>query len=520
MNRLLSYFIPLLLSSYFVLISLCAASSLERDDVCASSQTLLPLETLCLVTENLPPHHPFSRVCHAWHQAMKHHQHHKIRLERAHMLDDQRAWSQNLPRDLLTSILTHLFQEDGYVFVPFGHRPFPTGSIPLRERDVAPLLPQLYLHAFGKASDPLSPQDILCLKAVLPWQRMAVPLHHLPSKREAVRSLLRVHPNKSLVRFSPTLLPDALKEETPTIVLTTSELAAHKEALESLLKSHTNHRVHLVMENGFYVNNGRLSFYKAALPSLRHLILSDPEGVVHKMGNLCFSPFKLLQSLDARDLNALTHMESFSLFDCLELQTFDTRGLGAVISVGAPILNEALVLNDALKHQINTFKDAVKVRRDQQEGPVERHAALPEDFSAEIYLLYHPHLRARALTHGFDPITYACDHYQEMGCKQGLIYKLPEDFDLAIYLLLNPDIQEESLRHSDPEAYALQYFAHNQPTENRLYTLDLPALFSPGRYLAQNPDLAEQVQRGTDAERDLALSLHYINFGEAERRLY
>lgn len=520
MSRLLSYFAPILLSVSFVLTSLCTACPLERGDDSDFSQRALPLEMLCLVVNNLPSHHAVASVCHEWHQAVKHYQYHKVRLERVHMLDDHNAWSQSLPRDILTNILSHIFQEDGYVFVPFGHSPFPASSTPLRDRDVAPLLPELYLHAFGGTSDALSPQDLLCLKAVLPWQRVAVPLLHLPSKCQAVLALMRVHPNKSLVRFSPTLPPDAFKEKSHTFVLTTNEFETHKKVLEPLLKSHTDHRVHLVMENGSYVKNGRLSFYKAALPSIRHLILSDPEGIVRKMGNLCFSPFTLLQSLEARDLNALTHLESFSLFNFTKLAAFGTRGLGAVISVGAPLFSAALPFNDALKHQINTFKDAVKTRREKIDNPAQQPGTLPGDFSAEIYLLYHPHLRTRALTHGFDPLTYACDHYQDMGFKQGLSYKLPEDFDLVTYLLLNPDIQKEALQHSDPMAYALQYFARNQATKNRLYTLDLPALFTPEGYLAQNPELAEQIPNDTDANQGLALSLHYLKFGEAERRLY
>jgi hypothetical protein len=84
------------------------------------------------------------------------------------MLQDTRLWSGTLSTPTLKTILTQIFKEDGFAFIPFGYEHFPDTSLPLSDADVAPLMTSFYTNAFREEKEALSPQDILCLKAVLP----------------------------------------------------------------------------------------------------------------------------------------------------------------------------------------------------------------------------------------------------------------------------------------------------------------------------------------------------------------
>ncbi|MBA4750148.1 MAG: hypothetical protein H2057_05970 [Alphaproteobacteria bacterium] len=113
-------------------------------------------------------------VCKAWHQAYQTHMMSRLRGELDLMLQDEHAWSSALSTSALKTILAQIFQEDGFVFVPFGHEDFPDTGVPLSDEDIGPLALYLYAKTFGDIKDPLTPQDLLCLKAALPCKRVFV----------------------------------------------------------------------------------------------------------------------------------------------------------------------------------------------------------------------------------------------------------------------------------------------------------------------------------------------------------
>ncbi|MFN7640182.1 MAG: F-box protein, partial [bacterium] len=251
---------------------------------------LLPQNVLSLVIGNLPLQDFFqaARVCKGWHLARENAVPYSAREEGVFMLHDDHRWSDHLCESALVKTTSFFYETDGFAFVPFSQRTFPQGSVRLSDEDVAPFFDTLYAHAFGAGAasytlyghtiggipDTLSPQDLLCLKGVLPWSRMIYNPKREDAKSDALTFLTKTSQNKNLVRliWGPTnhILTPVIR----TLVFTTEE--ARDYALTSdLFFTNRDHKIHLVAEEGELLKNGILDTCHTD-HHLRHLVISDP----------------------------------------------------------------------------------------------------------------------------------------------------------------------------------------------------------------------------------------------------
>ncbi|MCE2951834.1 MAG: hypothetical protein ACK5TR_06100 [Alphaproteobacteria bacterium] len=119
-----------------------------------------------------------------------------------------------------------------------------------------------------------------------------------------------------------------------TFVLTVSELKAHKDALGAHLAHNPEHRVHLILGDGAFMEKGALSMTSEDLPdNLCHLILSDPAGCVHTIGQGFLIFHKDLATVDIKDLRAVTLIKGFFLSECKNLVECNPRGLTSLSTI-------------------------------------------------------------------------------------------------------------------------------------------------------------------------------------------
>ncbi|MBA4749273.1 MAG: hypothetical protein H2057_01495 [Alphaproteobacteria bacterium] len=207
------------------------------------------------------------------------------------------------------------YVQNGVVFMLFEQYLFPKGSQTLTTEDVASLIPRLYKHAFHGKKTTFSPQDLLCLEAVLPWQRMAYNPTKPDAKQKALALLQGTQKNPHLVRFTPDLPVTAFEQDPHTFVLTTTELRDHKDALDALLKTPSFHHVHLVAEEGGFVQNGSFKLSNEDMTRNCHLTLSDPHKIVieiddhflYKSREISFLHFKHFPALRSVKSSFLAH---------------------------------------------------------------------------------------------------------------------------------------------------------------------------------------------------------------------
>lgn len=240
------------------------------------------------------------------------------------MLHDLHHWSATLSSGAAQPLFAQIFKEDDFVFVPFGHGRFPDNSAPLSDADVAPLALSLYTKAFQETKEELTPQDKLCLKAVLPWQRMFVSSNNATAKVKALESLGRVCPNPDLVRFSNTLVPETLADTQKTIVLSSDELLA-KDA-DDFLASQSDHLIHVIVEKESSVKHGVTHLVTESFQGVRHLILSDPQGAVTYTNPTFLNDAKSLTSLTLRNFEFLEKILLSFCANCPSLTFFEMRG--------------------------------------------------------------------------------------------------------------------------------------------------------------------------------------------------
>lgn len=354
--------------------SVCQASDTPLHDTeNPTSLSRVPGELQWIILEKLTPEEEsrVATVCKLWHQGVQEHLTAPLRFERDQMLQDLptrfRDWSPLATKKSLALTL----ETDGFVFVPFGPYSFPERSTALCDEDVAPFLSQLYEKAFGENKEALSSQDLLCLKAVLPWSRVAVDLQKEGMKAKALNVLLDLKGNLSLIRFSQALTRERVQDTPHTLVLTNQELTQHQERLKDLFGAHPDQCVHLVTEvprtmviesssfpsSGFI---GTLCLAAELLPRVRHLTLSNPHRDAGVIGDFSLTPD--LISLDIKDWSALRQVFDHFAQGSVSLVSFDPRGLSGVYTLHETFLHHATNLSDGSKKKIAQFRKAVKER--------------------------------------------------------------------------------------------------------------------------------------------------------------
>ncbi|MCE2951688.1 MAG: hypothetical protein ACK5TR_04405 [Alphaproteobacteria bacterium] len=374
MKQFLSLFSLLLVGASLAVSPVCQASATPLDDTeNPSSLSRLPVKLQWIILEKLTPEEE-GRVatdCNLWHQGAQEHLTAPLRLECDQMLYDVptpfRDWSLLAANRALALTL----DEDGFVFVPFGPYYFPEHSTALCDEDVAPFLSQLYEKAFSEKKEALSSQDLLCLKAVLPWSRVVVDLQKEGMKAKALNVLLDLKGNPSLIRFSQALTREIVQNTPHTLVLTNQELKHYQRRLKDLFGAHPDQCVHLVTEvpRNIVIRSpsfpssepiGCLALREGLLSGVRHLRVSNPHHEAALVGKFSLAPD--LISLDIKDWSALRQVFEHFAEGGVSLVSFDPRGLTGVVKLDETFLHHATNLNDDSKKKIERFRKEVEER--------------------------------------------------------------------------------------------------------------------------------------------------------------
>lgn len=257
----------------------------------------------------LQPFFQVTQVCTAWHHTQQLYLEHALKREGHFMLYDHKKWSERLPDTLLRKTLQKLYDTNGFAFMPYKQHVFLNGSACLDDTDIEPHLPTLYTRAFHAEKDTLSPQDVLCLEAVLPWSRLVFDPKKQDTKAQALTFLKNVTKNPQLVRFTEAPTPDLFKDVAHTFVLTTDELYQHKDHLLALLETHMDHGFYVVAEEGVFVTNGGFSLSRNDLPNTGHLTLLDPKGAVTYLEHDFLNGYRNQKSISLKQFPALTQID-------------------------------------------------------------------------------------------------------------------------------------------------------------------------------------------------------------------
>lgn len=219
-------------------------------------------------------------------------------------------------------------ENDGYVFLP------PAVPLP-REARPANLFENtlLFNRLFNLQRDVLSDADLLCLEAVCP-------LAFADKDPQTQLSKALDFIDRNAAEPSPAVraqekLDDTNAQSAVTFVLTSAELIIHKDALTAHLAKNPEHRIHLILGDGIFEQDGMLSLSKDDVPNnLRHLILSDLRKTVLTTGDAFLKDHPSLTTFDARDLSCLTILAFDFLSECKSLTHIETRGLTGVRNIG------------------------------------------------------------------------------------------------------------------------------------------------------------------------------------------
>ncbi|MCE2951836.1 MAG: F-box-like domain-containing protein [Alphaproteobacteria bacterium] len=224
-------------------------------------------------------------------------------------------------------------KSEGCSFLAPG-TPLPQGARPLDSLERLAFFNQI----FSTHKENLIDADLMCLDAVCPL----IPKEYSPETTLS-KALVFLERNASQpfpsVRFSENLDPKSLQRSS-TLVLTTSELKAHKDVLGAHLAHNPEHRVHLILGDGAFMENGALSMTSEDLPdNLCHLILSDPAGRVTKINDSFLQSHASLTTFDTRGPLAVKTVGKFFLFYCTALKSVDTRGFTALTTIDNSFLS-------------------------------------------------------------------------------------------------------------------------------------------------------------------------------------
>ncbi|MCE2951839.1 MAG: hypothetical protein ACK5TR_06080 [Alphaproteobacteria bacterium] len=122
-----------------------------------------------------------------------------------------------------------------------------------------------------------------------------------------------------LVRFTPDLQPHDLAVP-HTVVLSAAELLAHRDFLGTHLAHNPEHRIHVVLGDGPFIDGDRLIMKKDDLPNgLRHLVLSDPRHLVKVIDRGFLIGHETLTTFDPLGLDQVHVIDAGFLYSCLRL---------------------------------------------------------------------------------------------------------------------------------------------------------------------------------------------------------
>ncbi|MBA4749268.1 MAG: F-box protein [Alphaproteobacteria bacterium] len=323
MKKLFSFFTLVCLGLGFITVPPCAASSNPTTDTDQEEHavlTHLPRDLTPLIFQGLPVRDLLkaSRVCKAWHHAKEEIVTQALETEAWLMLHELSGWSVRLSPTRLPTYINKIYKKNGFAFVPLRQETFPKDSRPFTNDEIKPLLPTLYAHVFREHKEALSSQDLLCLESVLPWSRVVFNPKNAAAKARALTFLQTLKQNPRLIRFSKDLICDSFKEDSHIFALTTEERIAHKTSVHALLQTHDQHSLHQSIEQTPYINPGVFYFMDGIFENKYHLILSDPQKIIHTLGrSFLFS--SALHSVDFRYFPVLTTIKH----SCLTGATID-----------------------------------------------------------------------------------------------------------------------------------------------------------------------------------------------------
>ncbi|MBA4749272.1 MAG: hypothetical protein H2057_01490 [Alphaproteobacteria bacterium] len=533
----------------FLDLSTCKASSTVLDAQEEPNTThiapTIPADVVPLILSHLSAHDfiSFARTCKAFTNTYEKHSIPALQNERTLMLYDEHHWSSMLSASKLSQALNDLLQSDGFAFIPFVHPGVPAGSVPLSFEDVEALFPALYTHAFGSKNDALSPRDLLCLEAVLPWSRVVFKEGDAASKKKALACLTDIPQNTSLVRFLPDLKLEDFKATPHTLILTTEELAAHHEAVNAFAKTHPHHRVHLLVEKGTFVKDKTLSLKKENIAEVRHLSLSDPKGLVKIIGKFFLRRHEHLQTLDPRGLNTVKVIERGFASQCPALVSINNRGFSSVKEIresffylnksttcfdsrgleNTKIIRGSFICSNPSLEQLNLRAFGAVEFLDG--GFVSDCPALKLKNIDLSHLTSVTEIRELPFKHsGVDPETFhrrLCAFYREMEKRTNTrlpdSYYLPIWFSADAYLVYHPDVLAHAEAQSlDPEKYAKTHYISQGMDQN--LPCRKPNDFEAPIYFLFNPDIKEVAYTQKNPYR-FAL-WHFMIFGTKENRIY
>jgi hypothetical protein len=107
---------------------------------------------------------------------------------------------------------------------------------------------------------------------------------------------------------------------THTVVLSAAELLAHRDVLGTHLTHNPEHRIHVLLGDGPFIDSARLTLKKDDLPAeLRHLVLSDPEHLVKIINRAFLTGHENLTTFDPLGLDQVRVIEMGFLCKCYRL---------------------------------------------------------------------------------------------------------------------------------------------------------------------------------------------------------
>ncbi|MBA4750137.1 MAG: hypothetical protein H2057_05915 [Alphaproteobacteria bacterium] len=284
-------------------------------------------------------------------------------------------------------------------------------GVALSDQDVKPFLPRLYTKAFGEGKQTLTQDDVLCLKAVMPWSRLFVAQGNASAKEKALNSLLVLEYNEKLIRFSPSLPLKTLQEKPHMLVLTTTDAAHHQKVLPGFFQAHPDQQVHVVADR--YLNV--LSLPTAPLLKVRHLTLSDPTRTITHIPEDFMKNATELLSLDIKDLSAVNEIGPDFATGCTSLGSFDPRGFNCVLKLGRDFCSARSTMDELSRAKGVFFTD-------RSDTTAKRLFNVPEDFSVDGYFGRNHEIR-RSLLGTWFPRYEAVTHYQDHDQIDGKPYK-------------------------------------------------------------------------------------------------
>ncbi|MBA4750134.1 MAG: hypothetical protein H2057_05900 [Alphaproteobacteria bacterium] len=421
MKKIFSFFRAVLTVSSFGSLSCWSSGQHLIEEAPPASLTRLPYHLQEHIFDTLAPKEVgyVASACKQLHQARKKHLMAPLRFERDFMLQDRPSRLEGFSFITLQKRFTLALEEDGFVFVPFGQNRPLENARSLSNHDITPYLSQLYEKAFGEKKELFTSQDVLCLKAVMPWSRVGIIKGNEATKQNALNALLTLEKNHTLARFSTSYVTKQSTQEPKTLVLTSVELDQNQDILHPFFKNHPDQHIHLVIEKDSCDQTGAYSLFGTSLPKVRYLTLSDPDAAAKSLGPNFLMCAEDLLSLDIKTCRAVGQIHGNFSIRCSALTSFNPRGLEVLTHLGHRFMSDVNALDEASRKIMQTFYQKVESRRI---NSLIQAGLFPEEFNVDRYWVLNPDIQqACALTE--HPRLSAITHYLYSGKRDGRPYK-------------------------------------------------------------------------------------------------